>query len=211
MRKTVPGVIAIASVLIVAGCLVAIGIIVRIQTAYRSEIISDASKLQPTDVAIVLGASVKKDGTASDALRDRVYTAAELYRNGKVRGLLLTGDDGAYHVNEVETMRNLAMEYEVPEAALKIDGHGYRTYESCKNAAEIFHVTSSVIVTQNFHLPRALYLCGHFGIRSQGYAADRQTYKDIFFFTVRDWLASALAWWDTHMVAPAPVVKTAGS
>lgn len=162
--------------------------------------------VQPSPVAIVLGASVKTDGTASDALFDRVVVAATLYREGKVEKLLMTGDDGEFHVNEVATMKRLAIAQGVPEEQIMIDGHGYRTYESCKRASQTFGIKEAIIVTQRFHLGRALYLCHAFGMNVQGVSADRQHYVRIFYFTIRDLLASAKAWWDIHVEPPDPPV-----
>lgn len=162
--------------------------------------------VQPSPVAIVLGASVKTDGTASDALFDRVVVAATLYREGKVEKLLMTGDDGEFHVNEVATMKHLAIAQGVPEEQIMIDGHGYRTYESCKRASQTLGIKEAIIVTQRFHLGRALYLCHAFGMNVQGVSADRQHYVRIFYFTIRDLLASAKAWWDIHVEPPDPPV-----
>lgn len=173
----------------------------------------DASKIVraedalPAPIAIVLGASVKSDGTASDALFDRVVTGANLFHDKKVERLLMTGDDGGFHVNEVATMKRLAMTQGVPEENILVDGHGYRTYESCKRAAEVFKIKRAIVVTQRFHLGRALYLCDSFGIEVQGVAADRQRYLRIVHFTLRDLLASAKAWWDVNVDAPEPPVS----
>ncbi len=173
----------------------------------------DASKIVraedalPAPIAIVLGASVKSDGTASDALFDRVVTGANLFHDKKVEKLLMTGDDGGFHVNEVATMKRLAMTQGVPEENILVDGHGYRTYESCKRAAEVFKIKRAIVVTQRFHLGRALYLCDSFGIEVQGVAADRQRYLRIVHFTLRDLLASAKAWWDVNVDAPEPPVS----
>ena len=159
-----------------------------------------------TTYALVLGASVKEDGTASDALSDRVKTAVELYKLGKVSKLFMTGDDGAFHGDEVDVMKALAISEGVTSTDILVDGHGYRTYESCKRAP-LFGVTSTVIITQRFHLARALYLCKNLGLDVQGISADRQPYRNILMFIVRDMLASAKAWWDINMWAPESPVK----
>jgi vancomycin permeability regulator SanA len=134
-------------------------------------------------------------------------TGANLFHDKKVEKLLMTGDDGGFHVNEVATMKRLAMTQGVPEENILVDGHGYRTYESCKRAAEVFHIKQAIIVTQRFHLGRALYLCDAFGIEVQGVKADRQHYLRIVHFTLRDLLASAKAWWDVNVDAPEPPVQ----
>jgi vancomycin permeability regulator SanA len=162
----------------------------------------------PVEYALVLGASVKQDGTPSDALYDRVATAVELYNDDYVQKLLMTGDDGKFHANEVAVMKRVAMELGVPESDILVDGHGYRTYESCKRAKEVFDIDEAVIVTQRFHLARALYLCGNFmKISVQGRVADRQSYQRIVFFWARDLASSFKAWWDINIQEPKPPVS----
>jgi len=161
---------------------------------------------KPVEYAIVLGASVKQDGTPSDALYDRIVTAVELYNDGYVQKLLMTGDNGKFHTDEVAVMRRVAIDLGVPESDILVDGQGYRTYESCKRAKQVYDIDEAVIVTQRFHLARALYLCSQFGISSQGQTADRQTYQRIAFFWARDLASSFKAWWDINVIEPKPPV-----
>ena len=155
----------------------------------------------------MLGASVKLDGTPSDALRDRIDIGIRLYKENKVDALLMTGDDGAFHADEVATMKRLAVEAGIPEKDIWVDEHGYRTYESCKRAIEVFGVKQGIIVTQKFHLPRALYLCSHLGMQAEGVSADLQTYERIVFFTLRDFASSLKAWWDINVLMPKSPVQ----
>jgi vancomycin permeability regulator SanA len=104
-------------------------------------------------------------------------------------------------------MKALAEREGVSSTDILLDGHGYRTYESCKRAVQNFGVTSTVVITQRFHLARALYLCDSFGLEVQGLPADRQGYKSIVVFTLRDLLASAKAWWDINIWTPESPVK----
>ncbi|MEI7512449.1 MAG: ElyC/SanA/YdcF family protein [Candidatus Uhrbacteria bacterium] len=185
-----------------------VGIITFVQTKEISKIRASEADVTTTTYALVLGASVKADGTASDALSDRVKTAVELYQAGKVSKILMTGDDGAFHGDEVAAMKNLAISQGVTSSDILVDGQGYRTYESCKRAVSEFEVTSTVVITQRFHLARALYLCDNFGIEVQGLSADRQPYRSILMFIGRDLLSSAKAWWDINVWAPeSPVAE----
>ena len=188
--------------LLVAVTSIVCGLITYVQVAEIGSIRASEMDVATTTYALVLGASVKDDGTASDALSDRVKTAVELYKLGKVSKLLMTGDDGAFHGDEVDVMKALAISAGVTSTDILVDGHGYRTYESCKRAIIPLGVTSAVIITQRFHLARALYLCKHFGIEVQGLPADRQPYRNILMFIGRDLLASAKAWWDINVWAP---------
>jgi vancomycin permeability regulator SanA len=190
----------------VAGCGL---IIAHVQLSHIDDITEKTFAAPTAPVAIVLGASVKEDGTASDALVDRVATAVDLYHQGKVQRLLMTGDDGKFHTDEVAAMQRLAVEAGVPARDVQVDGHGYRTYESCKRAAEVFHIQQAILVTQRFHLGRALYLCENFQIHSHGVSADRQHYRRILYFWGRDLLSSAKAWWDINVWPPKPPVDDA--
>lgn len=154
-------------------------------------------------IAIVLGASVKQDGTPSDALMDRIVTGVNLYKAGKVQKLLMTGDDGAVHIDEVGAMKRTAIELGMPAEDVLTDGHGYRTYESCKRAATLYGVDKAFIITQRFHLARSIFLCKHLGVEeSIGVVADRQPYRDIVFFMTREAFASVKAGIDIYIHAP---------
>jgi len=123
-------------------------------------------------VAIIFGASVLPSGRPSAMLADRVRMGAELYNAGKVRALLLTGDNSIETYNEPEAMRRYALELGVPDAALVLDYAGFRTYDSCYRARDIFQVEQAILVTQAYHLDRALLTCNGLGVEAIGVAAD---------------------------------------
>ena len=135
-------------------------------------------------IAIVFGAGLTRSGEPTPALYDRVATAVDLYQRGLVNKLLLTGDNRFINYNEPEAMRRTAVKLGVPDEDLVLDYAGRRTYDSCYRAREIFGVNHAILVTQAFHLDRALYLCDTFGIDSVGVVADRRNYT-----------ASAQTWW----------------
>ena len=195
-----------SAVTIGAGLLCVAGVIGYVQLSHIQQIHTDIDTLSPAPYAIILGASVKSNGTPSDALYDRIYLGSELIKAGKVETLLMTGDGGAYHLNEVAAMKRVAMELGVPEKDIIVDGQGYRTYESCKRANQIYDIKKAIVVTQRFHLARSLYLCDFFSIDVQGLSADRQSYQRNLFSISRDLLSSAKAWWDTRIQAPMPPV-----
>lgn len=183
-----------------------IWIVLSVQLRYATYIQYYPDRLEHVPVAIVLGASVKNDGTPSDALRDRVDTAADLFHRGIVDGILMSGDDGKFNVNEIKAMVAAAREDGVPEQAIQTDGHGYRTYESCKRAHDVYGIGHAIVVTQRFHLGRALFLCNRLGVYATGMAADRQPYVRIVWFWVRDLLSSVKAFSDIFIVSPKPPV-----
>jgi len=128
------------------------------------------------DAAVVLGALVHEDGTLSAMLEDRVAAAARLYRAGRVPKVLLSGDHGRRGYDEVGAMRRRAIELGVPARDVFTDHAGFDTWDSVVRARKVFGVQRAVVVTQAFHLPRALFLAGRAGLDASGYVADRRSY-----------------------------------
>lgn len=187
--------------------LIIISVIADVQLSNLSSIHAPSETAIIAPIAIILGASVKPDTTPSDALRDRLLVGVKLYQSHQVKQLLVSGDDGAYRADEVDSMKKFLIENHVPEKDILVDGHGYRTYESCKRAASVFHITSALVVTQRFHIARAVYLCDHLGVHAIGITSDLTSYKSIVFFWLRDLLSSAKAWWDIRIMPPASPVR----
>lgn len=187
--------------------LVLAGMLADVQLRYLDQLRSSQDQDARASTGLILGASVKADGQPSDALRDRLLVGAELYKTGHVRQLLVTGDDGAYHASEVESMRNFLIRQGIPGNDIMLDPHGYRTYESCKRAAQEYDITDALIITQRFHVARAMYLCESFGIHSTGIPADLTTYQKALYFWARDLAASIKAWIDVHLIPPNPPVQ----
>ncbi len=131
-----------------------------------------AATVPPKDVALVLGAGVSPDGTPSDYLRARLDLGYELYRTGKVRAVLVSGDNGEKHYNEPDVMRDYLIARGVPATQVVADYAGFDTYASCVRADKIFGVTSMIVVTQSYHLPRALTICKTIGIDAVGVGDD---------------------------------------
>lgn len=158
------------------------------------------------DVAIVFGAGITTDGRPLPALADRVLTAVELYHAGKVKKLLLSGDNRFINYNEPQAMREYALAHGVPDDDLVLDYAGRRTYDTCYRAGYIFGVRKAILVTQQFHLPRALYICDNLGIDVVGVVADRQPYLSIRYWQLREVAATANAWLDLNLLHPTPVL-----
>ncbi|WP_418791942.1 SanA/YdcF family protein [Phosphitispora sp. TUW77] len=145
------------------------------------------------DAAIVLGARVYKNGGLSPVLADRLDTGIELYTEGKVKKLLLTGDHGQASYDEVNNMRLYALEQGVPETDIFMDHAGFSTYESMYRARDIFQVKKAIIVTQDFHLPRALYVAQALGLHASGVSADKREYIGEDYLRLREILANTKA------------------
>lgn len=162
----------------------------------------------PQRVAIVFGARIYGDGRLSPMLRDRVETAVQLYQAGKVDKLLLSGDNRFADYDEPGRMMEYALARGVPAADMQPDYAGRRTYDSCYRAQEIFAVDSAVLVTQNFHMPRALFTCDRLGLEVVGVTADLQPYsrRSLAWSELREIPALTLALIDTIRRAPAEVL-----
>lgn len=145
----------------------------RVYSAGRAQnLIYTQDTVPPRPVAIIFGAWVDDAGDPSDMLADRVRTGVNLYKAGKVKALLLTGDNHIKSYDEPESMRQYALALGVPDSALVLDYAGFRTYDSCYRAREIFKVDQAILVTQAFHLDRALLTCNGLNVDSVGVAAD---------------------------------------
>lgn len=159
-------------------------------------------------VAIVFGAAVYANGRLSPMLRDRVETAIDLYQAGKVDRLLMSGDNSREEYDEPSRMMEYAIARGVPETAIQPDYGGRRTYDTCYRARHIFQVESAILVTQSFHLPRALFTCDSLGIAATGVAADRRNYhpRSLAWSESREVAALLRALVDTVRQEPAPVM-----
>jgi SanA protein len=167
-----------------------------------------ASAVSSHRVAIVFGAGLWRNGNPTPVLVDRVTAAADLYFAGKVEKLLVSGDNRFVDYNEPEAMRQLALSLGVPSEAIVRDYAGRRTYDTCYRAKAIFGVENAILVTQAFHMPRALYLCNMLGVDSVGVTSDLRTYRKItvLYWNMRELVATAAALWDVHIGHPIPVL-----
>lgn len=168
-------------------------------------------------VAIVFGAQVYSSGNLSAMLADRVTAGVALYQAGKAQALLFTGDNHIDTYNEPEAMRQYALDLGVPDDAIVLDYAGFRTYDSCYRARDIFKVDAAILVTQDFHLDRALLVCNALGIESVGVAADnirseRYSTRALLSSELREFPATALSVIDllrneqpTYLGEPLPI------
>jgi SanA protein len=181
-------------------------IYVRWKTQARIFRTAPASLSAP--VAIVFGAGLYRNGMPMPVLSDRVATAVELYQEGIVQKLILSGDNRFPDYNEPEGMRRLALQLGAPDSALVLDYAGRRTYDTCYRARFIFGVKKAILVTQEFHLPRAVYLCDQMGIDSVGMIADRQPYRfsSLAQWNLREVAADFFAILETQITHPQPVL-----
>ena len=135
-----------------------------------------AAELKDVDCILVLGCKVKDNGDPSDMLADRIRRGIELYESGAAPKIIMSGDHGQADYDEVNTMKQIAVDNGVPSVDVFMDHAGFSTYESIYRAKEIFGVEKMIIVTQDYHLYRALYIAESFGIEAYGVNADYREY-----------------------------------
>ncbi len=151
--------------------------------------VDEALELGGADCIIVLGCQVKNDGSLSHMLRDRLIRAVELYDKGAAAKILMSGDHGGKDYDEVNAMKRYATENGVPSEDVFMDHAGFSTYESVYRAKEIFGAKKVIIVTQEYHLYRALYIAERLGLDAYGVPSDLNTYAGQTNRDIREFLA----------------------
>jgi SanA protein len=202
--KVIWRILLLLLVVVVAGLLLP-----RLLTAlYSLPRLYRVADVPPKQVAIVFGAGLWRDGSPSPVLRDRVATAVDLYFSGKVQKLLLSGDNRFIYYNEPAAMKAYALSLGVPEADIVLDYAGRRTYDTCYRAGEIFEVGEAILVTQGFHLARAVYICNCLGVPAVGVPADLRSYRrsSMLYWQLRELVATSVALWEVHIAHPLPVL-----
>jgi SanA protein len=159
-------------------------------------------------VTIVFGAGLQRDGSPAAVLRDRVSTAVKLYQAGKTEKLLMSGDNRSIFYNEPKAMHDYAVKLGIPSEDIVLDYAGHRTYDTCYRARDIFGLEEAILVTQGFHLPRALYTCDTLGVKAVGVRADMRTYSrgPYLYWNFRELLATMNAVWELHFARPLPIL-----
>jgi vancomycin permeability regulator SanA len=185
--------------LVVAG-LTPFLIVHSINDNYEKKVYTSTTAVPNAPVAIVFGAGLNRDGAPSWMLADRLKAAIELYQAGKVQKLLLTGDNVSSI--EVDSMKNYVVRRGVPAEVVIRDDAGMRTYDSCYRAVHNFGITNAILVTQGYHLPRALYLCDSLGVRSVGFKAGIDDYPGQGFYNSREFWATFNSWLDINIIHP---------
>lgn len=152
----------------------------------------EAAELEDVDCIIVLGCLVRSDGTLSDMLCDRVERGIEVYELMAEKSgskLLMSGDHGTVEYDEVNAMKQYAIGKGIESEEIFMDHAGFSTYESIYRAKEIFGAERVVIITQEYHLYRALYIADALGLEAYGVASDQRTYSGQTMRDVREILA----------------------
>ena len=187
LRNIVCGLLCLA----LLGTAVLLGINAHVKASAGNYILSaeDASALSDVDCILVLGCGVRDDGTPSDMLRDRLLRGIELYELGAAPKLLMSGDHGRTTYDEVNIMKGFAVDAGMASSSVFMDHAGFSTYESMSRAQDIFQADKIIIVTQGYHLYRAIYIARALGIEAYGVASDLNTYAGQTYRDAREVLA----------------------
>ena len=162
----------------VIGASILLGLNAYVKGVAKADIITpeEAVNLEDVDCIIVLGCLVKSDGSPSDMLSDRLERGIDLYKKGAAPKIIMSGDHGRADYDEVNAMKQIAVDSGIPSSDVFMDHAGFSTYESIYRAKEIFEADKIIIVTQEYHLYRALYIAEKLGIEAYGVNSDYRTY-----------------------------------
>ena len=164
-----------AAVLLAAAAFVPNFIVIK-KTESNIVALEEAAELSDVDCAVILGAGVR-EGKPTPMLRDRLLVGIDLYKSGAVKKLIMSGDHGSTDYDEVNIMKSFAVDRGVPDSDIFMDHAGFSTYETIYRAREIFEADNVIIVSQKYHLYRALYIAERLGINAVGVSADLDTYR----------------------------------
>lgn len=190
-KKVMKLILIVLLCLVVVGTVAVLGVNAHVKSSAKDRIITteEAAKLTDVDCILVLGCQVKDNGVPSDMLKDRLARGIELYELEAAPKLLMSGDHGREEYDEVGTMKQWAIDSNIPSENIFMDHAGFSTYESMYRAKEIFEADKIIIVTQEYHLYRALYIADKLGIESYGVASDYHTYAGQSMRELREILA----------------------
>ena len=194
MKKSVKVIIILASILVglaILGIITLFSLNAMVKSTTKENIISveEAAALEDVDCILVLGCGVHDDGRPSDMLHDRLRRSVELYEAGAAKKLLMSGDHGRAGYDEVDAMKSFAVEAGIPSEDVFMDHAGFSTYESMVRAKEVFQAKKIIIVTQEYHLYRAMYIGQQLGLEVYGVASNYRNYRNQRDMNTREVLA----------------------
>ncbi len=184
-------ILAVAVLAAIVAVVVANGAVImttrgQVHTVART---TELNASQPADAVVVLGASVRPDGTPSDILADRLEVAVDLYREGAARVIIVSGDNRSSHYNESDAMKAFCVKAGVPSENVYVDHGGVGTYESMYRAAHVFGAKRIIVTTQAYHLYRAMFIGERCGMDVQGVASDKGAYDNQSLYSAREVVA----------------------
>lgn len=202
LRRLRRGVAALLALVCVGGA-IALGMNTVVQ-ASAADYIMPPDDAPTADSILVLGARVYGEDRVSPMLHDRLEGGLALYRAGKAPKIIVSGDHGTVHYDEVNAMKKFLVDRGVPPEDIFMDHAGFSTYESVYRAREIFRTEKLIIVTQGYHLSRAVYAARALGIDAYGVASDPRRYFGAERFEAREKLARVKDFLLVHVTKPKP-------
>lgn len=194
MKKSIKIIIIVAGIL--AGlailgvtALFSLNAMVKATTKVNILSVEEAATLEDVDCILVLGCGIHDDGSPSDMLHDRLRRSVELYEAGAAPKLLMSGDHSRKGYDEVDAMKSFAIEAGIPSEDVFMDHAGFSTYESMVRAKEIFQTKKIIIVTQEYHLYRAIYIAEQLGMEAYGVSSNYRRYRNQSDMNTREVLA----------------------
>ena len=202
---------ALIVLLVAVGAMILLAIVHANVHAFDARIHESPEQLSTSDwgkprVAIVFGASVYSTGELSPTLEERVEKAIELYRTNRVDRILVSGDNRHPSYNEPRAMQEYLVTHAVAPKDVIVDYAGRSTYDTCRRAKEIFGLERAVLVTQRYHLSRALYLANELGLDAHGVVTDGEKVRPFGYASVRELGAEVKAFLNLHILPPDTVL-----
>lgn len=190
MKKKLLKILLILLVIAIAMMIIIFVINGYVKSSTKSQILEEGeySTLKDVDCILVLGAGVWGD-RPSPMLEDRLLEGIKLYKDGIASKIMMTGDHGTKEYDEVNVMKSFAIEEGVPSGDIFMDHAGFSTYESIYRARDVFTAKKVIIVTQEYHLYRALYIANELGLEAYGVPSDPRQYVGVFYREFREILA----------------------
>jgi vancomycin permeability regulator SanA len=159
-------------------------------------------QLENTTVIMVLGAGIKADNSPTNILQKRLDKAIEIYTNSNIKKIIVSGDNAKEYHNEPTVMKNYLIKNNIPKEVIVEDFGGRRTMDSCYRVKNFFKVSQIILVSQQFHLPRAKFLCESLGLKSYIAPAQNGVFATTFWGYVREIPASWSAMRDSVYFVP---------
>ena len=188
MNKIIKRIILIIDILVVVGIIIVLGINLFVKNSVKHKIVDENSLDKNYDAILVLGAGLR-NGKPSPVLKDRLDMAYKLYEDGYSEKIIVSGDHGKKYYDEVNVMKNYLLDKGIDSNNIFMDHAGFSTYDSVYRAKEIFLANKIIIVTQQFHLYRSLYIAKQLKLDAVGVSATLRDYSGSFKFEIREILA----------------------
>jgi len=188
MNKVLKKIIIVISTLIVMEIIIVLGINMYVKCSVKDKIVDENNLNKGYDAILVLGAGLR-NGKPSPVLKDRLDMAYKLYENGYSRKIIVSGDHGKKYYDEVNVMKNYLLDKGIESNDIFMDHAGFSTYDSIYRAKEIFLANNIIIVTQQFHLYRSLYIAEKLELDAVGFSATLRDYSGSVKFELREILA----------------------